>query len=209
MRGGGKMMRVLVVTGGIGSGKSEVCRILHEKGFVRQYNADQRAKQLYDEYPWLLEKIECASGRGLRDERGCFSPPLLAETIFRDPMVLRKVEELLFPVMKQDFESFASEAGPDEVVVFESATILEKPYFDGFGDCVLLVDAPREMRLARACRRDGATEEQVLARMDRQPLLNRISEGAECERADYVIVNDGSHAQLEQKVIDFLNDKIY
>ena len=94
-------------------------------------------------------------------------------------------------------------------MVFESATILEKPFFDGFGDYVLLVDAPISLRLERACARDKATEEQIRERMRNQPLLNAMSEGEKCSRVDHVIMNDGSYAELEQKVVDFLNDKIY
>lgn len=202
-------MKVLVVTGGIGSGKSEVCRILRERGLVRQYNADARAKQLYTEYPEVLTSIEQALHTTLRDDDGNFVPSLLATLIFKDRSALEKVEEILFPVMKQDFEVFVSHAAEDETVVFESATILEKPFFDGFGDYVLLVDAPISLRLERACARDKATEEQIRERMRNQPLLNAMSEGEKCSRVDHVIMNDGSYAELEQKVVDFLNDKIY
>ena len=55
-------MKVLVVTGGIGSGKSEVCRLLAEYGFQMQYDADSRAKGLYVEHPHLLDDIEKALG---------------------------------------------------------------------------------------------------------------------------------------------------
>lgn len=202
-------MKVLVVTGGIGSGKSEVCRILRERGLVRQYNADARAKQLYTEYPEVLTSIEQALHTTLCDDDGNFIPSLLATLIFKDRSALEKVEEILFPVMKQDFEVFASHAAEDETVVFESATILEKPFFDGFGDYVLLVDAPISLRLERACARDKATEEQIRERMRNQPLLNAMSEGEKCSRVDHVIMNDGSYAELEQKVVDFLNDKIF
>ena len=202
-------MRVLVVTGGIGSGKSVVCKMLHEKGLTRQYNADRRAKQLYTEYPEVLTSIENALCTSLIDEDGQFVPALLAAVIFKDRTALEKVEEILFPVMKQDFEAFASEAADDETVVFESATILEKPFFDGFGDYVVLVDAPVSLRLKRACTRDKVTEEQIRERMLNQPLLNSLSEGEKSERVGHVIMNDGSYEELQKKVEDFLNYKFY
>ena len=202
-------MKVLVVTGGIGSGKSEVCRILHGKGLTRQYNADRRAKQLYTEYPEVLTSIENALCASFRDEDGQFVPALLAAVIFKDRTALEKVEEILFPVMKQDFEAIASEAADDETVVFESATILEKPFFDGFGDYVVLVDAPVSLRLKRACTRDKVTEEQIRERMLNQPLLNSLSEGEKSERVGHVIMNDGSYEELQKKVEDFLNYKFY
>ena len=77
-------MKVLAVTGGIGSGKSEVCRILAENGLAVQYNADSRAKALYAECPGLLDEMEASLGCALRDEHGDFVPSRLAAVIFSD-----------------------------------------------------------------------------------------------------------------------------
>lgn len=186
---------VIVITGGIGSGKSEVCRILREMGFCAQYNADTRAKALYEEHPSLLADIESALGCGLRDEDGRFVPARLAARIFNEPDSLALVEAHLFPVMMDDFASFAGNCG-ERVVVFESATVLEKPQFEGFGDKIILVDAPFEVRLERACRRDGADPEKVLARMHNQKLMNELSAGGEDPRIDCRIVNDCSLDEL-------------
>ena len=81
-------------------------------------------------------------------------------------------------------------------MVFESATVLEKPQFEGFGDKIVLVDAPFEVRLDRACRRDGADRVKVLARMKNQKLMNELSAGGEDPRIDYRIVNDCSMEEL-------------
>ena len=186
---------VIVITGGIGSGKSEVCRILRDMGFCAQYNADTRAKALYEEHPSLLADIESALGCSLRDEDGRFVPARLAARIFNEPDSLALVEARLFPVMMDDFASFAGNCG-ERVVVFESATVLEKPQFEGFGDKIILVDAPFEVRLERACRRDGAEPEKVLARMHNQKLMNELSAGGEDPRIDCRIVNDCSLDEL-------------
>lgn len=199
-------MKVLVVTGGIGSGKSEVCRILARKGFPLQYNADLRAKELYTEHPRLLADIEDALGVNCRDAEGRFLPSVLAGKIFTDKEALMKVEELLFPVMMDDFRKFAGSAAEDEFVVFESATILEKPWFDGFGDKILLVDAPISVRLERAAERDGVSKETVLARMQNQPHMNALSEGETDPRIDHVIENDGSRDELEMNLIQILKN---
>lgn len=188
-------MMVIVITGGIGSGKSEVCRILREMGFCAQYNADTRAKALYEEHPSLLADIESSLGCSLRDEDGRFVPARLAARIFNEPNSLALVEAHLFPVMMDDFASFAGNCG-ERVVVFESATVLEKPQFEGFGDKIVLVDAPFEVRLERVCRRDGADPEKVLARMHNQKLMNELSAGGEDPRIDCRIVNDCSMDEL-------------
>lgn len=198
-------MKILVITGGIGSGKSEVCRILAQKGLTVQYNADAKVKELYDTVPGLLESIEDRLGCSLRDEAGKFVPRCLAQRIFVDRQALETVESLVFPALMEDFLAFAGNSG-SPFVVFESATILEKPQFDGFGDKVILVDAPVSMRMERACRRDGADREAVKARMANQKKMNALSEGATDQRIDAVIVNDGSIAILEQKIEIMMSD---
>ena len=198
---------ILVVTGGIGSGKSEVCRILREMGFEHQYDADTRAKALYDEHPALLCSIENSLGCSLRDKDGGFLPSALASIIFSDRKSLEIVEAHLFPALMDDFSSFVGKCG-ERVVVFESATVLEKPQFEGFGDKVILVDAPFEVRLERACRRDGADREKILARMQNQKLMNALSDGADDPRVDHRILNDGTMDDLVSRTQNATNSLI-
>ena len=193
-------MKVVVVTGGIGSGKSEFCRILSDVGLNLQYNADDRVKRLYSEHPSLLDDIELQIGCKLRDEAGVFVPSRLAERIFADAEALKLVESLVFPVLMDDFKEFCTINSDHEFVIFESATILEKPHFDGFGDIVVLIDAPFDIRLKRACVRDNADRDKVLARMNNQKHMNLLSEGMKDSRIDVVIMNDGNVDDLEAKV---------
>lgn len=199
-------MRVLAVTGGIGSGKSEVCRILARHGLQMQYNADARAKALYTECPGLLDAMEEALGCVLRSEDGRFMPSALAAVIFTDKDAMEKVEALLYPEMIRDFHRMMAEALEDQIVVFESATFLEKKQFDGFTDIVLLVDAPFDVRLERACARDAASRDAVLARMKCQTLMNALSEGHRDPRIDYTVQNDGTRQELEENVLKVLKE---
>lgn len=193
-------MKVVVVTGGIGSGKSEVCRIMYDKGWTAQYNADARVKSLYVEKNGLLESIETSLGCVLRDEEGKFRPHLLAQVIFSDSKALKVVESLVFPALLEDFENFRKANTEADVMIFESATILEKPQFENFGDVIVLVDAPFQTRLERACGRDMASVETVLARMAHQPLMNSLSQGNADPRVDFVLANTSSLAELESEV---------
>ena len=213
---------VIIVTGGIGSGKSEVCRILMNQFPCSLYEADSRAKELYSKYPSLLTEIETALGGSFRDEEGKFLPHAMAERIFADEKAVTLVENLLFPYLKADFEEFMKTS--QNIVIFESATILEKPFFDDFGDKVILVDALYQTRLERACSRDSSTRDAVMARMDRQKLMNAFSDGtidtyqigSRYERAknrvDEIIMNDSSIQELEVAVKSamarLLDDKI-
>lgn len=196
-------MRILVITGGIGSGKSQVCSILAEKGLTAQYNADAKVKELYTKVPGLLESIEKTLGCPVRDAAGKFVPQWLAQRIFSDRQALERVESLVFPYLLKDFREFAQGKG---IVIFESATVLEKKYFEDFADKVILVDAPVQLRLERACARDGADEEVIKARMSNQILMNTLSEGASDSRIDAVILNDGSLDILEQRIEKTMSD---
>lgn len=195
-------MSVLVITGGIGSGKSQVCEILRENGYDTQYNADAKVKELYLTHPGLLGQIEERLDCVLRDENGSFVPSRLSGIIFSDPESLKVLEGIVLPILAEDFAEFVSRHKDSKVVIFESATVLDKPQFEGIADKVIVVDAPLELRLERACSRDGATREQILLRMKNQNSVNAISEGAVDQRVDYIIRNDGTFARLRQLVED-------
>lgn len=195
-------MIVVIVTGGIGSGKSQACRILEEKYEIPVYEADKRAKSLYSEVPGMLDAIEDALGCRVRNDAGEFLPQKLAAVIFNDESALRKVEEILFPAMMSDFDRWSQ--GKGEVVAFESATVLEKPQFNGFGDIVLLIDAPLSVRTERAALRDRADAAKVLQRMAAQPLMNRLSEGESDIRIDFTINNDSTIDNLSEKLGEFV-----
>jgi dephospho-CoA kinase len=86
---------------------------------------------------------------------------------------LDKVEALVFPALKEDLEKWMNEH-PAKVHILESATILEKEYFKGFGDFALVVTAPYQVRIRRAMERDSSSEEQVRARIQKQKMMNSL-----------------------------------
>lgn len=197
-------MMVIVVTGGIGSGKSEACRILHREYGIPVYEADAKVKELYSLYPSIVETLEGMFSCTLRDSGGHFIPSELAVRIFGDKEALAKVEAVVFPYLTEDFSAFCERnRGP---VIFESATILEKEAFAGFGDVTILIDAPYEVRLERACSRDGSDRDRVIARMENQPLMNMLSQGGGSDRIDYRIENTGSLELLENKLKEVMDE---
>ena len=195
---------ILILTGGIGSGKSVAAGMLNEMYGFPVYSADVRVKELYDECPGLLDNIEAELGCSLRDKVGSFVPSLLAREIFSDSGALEKVESLVFPVLMHDFNKWVDEH-PSSVHIMESATVMEKEFFRGFGDLALLVTAPLEMRIKRAVHRDSSTEEQVRSRISKQKLMNDPSllEGKTWLPFE-VIMNDGSTLDLREKLTDFV-----
>ena len=197
------MMQVVVVTGGIGSGKSLACQILHDDYGWPVYEADHKVKELYLTHPSLLVDIEKVVGKTLRDQDGNFVPSMLAEVIFSDSSMLEAVEGLVFPALMEDFERWKDINGRCGVVILESATILEKPSLKGIGDYILLIDAPLAVRRQRAMQRDGVSEEKVSARMLKQTLMNDVSNGAIVPQVDDVILNDGNTDLLRSNLHKF------
>lgn len=188
---------IVAVTGGIGSGKSAVCSILESVYGYPVYEADTKVKELYSSVPGLLEEIERELKAALRDPEGNFLPSALASIVFADSHALEIVESIVFPELLNDFRRWA-ECQDSEILILESATILEKKQFDGFADIVVLVNAPLEVRLERACARDGKDKASILARIRCQTLMNALSEGKVDPRIDFVIDNSGDCLDLDK-----------
>ena len=194
-------MKVLVVSGGIGSGKSTVCRMLENDYGIPVYEADSRVKELYNELPSMLLKIEQTLGESFRNVDGDFQPPLMAARIFSDPDALQQVESVVFPVLTDDFARWKGMHIDREFVALESATILEKPALSGLGDVTIVVDAPLELRIERAAARNGASEESVRDRARSQVLMNSISAGHVPSSVDYVLKNDDDLLALDENLM--------
>ena len=194
---------IIVLTGGIGSGKSTAAGILSDTFGYPVYQADSAVKRLYLTDKDLLADIESDAGLQFRNEDGFFSPSKMAEYVFSVPCAIEKVEQRVFPVLVKDFERWQSQIGSD-VVIFESATILEKPYFNGFGDALIIVDAPFEDRISRAISRDNASRDSILARVERQKLMNDISDGRNVPEDAYICRNDGSLSQLSSRLKEII-----
>ena len=193
-------MKVIIVTGGIGSGKSTVCSMLSKVYGYPVYEADRRVKELYIEHPKLLKDIEEALGDSFRNEDGEFQPAGLAARIFSHKEDLLKVESLVFPVLREDFDGWKKINADNEYLVLESATILEKPSLLDLGDLIMVVDAPLETRIGRAMSRDGVSEKTVRERVASQKLMNEISEGHVPENVDFVIKNDSDIEKLAERL---------
>ena len=198
-------MKVIIISGGIGSGKSTVCRMLEDGYGWPVYDADSRVKELYCEHPCLLSDIEKALNGTYRDADGVFRPSLLASRIFSDRNALEKVESLVFPVLTEDFLKWKEAHSDKDFLVLESATILEKPELLHLGDYVAVVDAPLQTRVERAAARDGVSYESVLGRVQNQELMNEISRGMIPEAVSHVIMNDMDLNELAENTRRFVD----
>ena len=157
------MIKVLL-TGGIGSGKSVVAGLFRDWGaFV--YDSDSAARALYGSDGALRAKLAEMFGTEVLTPDGV-NASVLAGIIFNDASALEALEALVHPAVMEDFLRQAQASGK-EIAVMESAIAAGKPLFKGFFDKVVLVDAPEQLRLHRAVRR-GGKEAEVRKRMAAQ-----------------------------------------
>lgn len=168
------------ITGGIGSGKSTVCRLLANCG-VAVYVADDRAKELMQSNDSVRRSLVETFGDDTYVD-GTLNRAYLAECVFSDKEALARLNSIVHPAVMADFDSWASVQSGDYVVL-ESAILFEAGLDDRV-DTTVAVMAPREVRLERAMQRDGATREQIENRMN-----NQLSDDELCTRSKYAVVN--------------------
>lgn len=171
------------VTGGIGSGKSTLCRLLAQQG-ASLYVADDEAKRLMQGDAVLRERIIAAFGTEAYTPEG-LNRPWLAARVFQDAEALAQLNGLVHPAVMADFERWAEReaAAGAPYLVFESAILFSA----GFGhvvDFTVAVLAPEPLRIERTCRRDGVSPEAVRRRMQAQ-----MGDDELVARADYAVVN--------------------
>ena len=174
---------IIGITGGIGSGKSVVSRLLRLMG-VPVYDCDREAKRLMHENRTIHEALTQAVGAGVYGADDRLDRAYLASYMFGNAERVAIVNSIVHPVVRADFKQWAQQTG-EAVVAVESAILFEAG-MDADVDAVWLVHAPEGVRLQRAVQRDAAGEEAVRRRMRNQP-----DEEEYIRRADKVICNDG------------------
>ena len=189
-------MICIAITGGIGSGKSYVSALL-EKAGIPVYNADHESKRLTTENA----EIRCGLVNLLGEEvyaEGVLNKPMLASYLFANAENAARVNAIIHPCVKKDFKQWMEMHAESELVALESAILYESG-FDDVVDTVVVVYAPKELRLKRAMLRDAASREQIEARMNAQ-----MDDEEKCRKADFVVYNDGT-LPLEEQLTSVIN----
>lgn len=168
------------ITGGIGSGKSTVCDILREFD-VAVYNSDVRAKELMMESVSLRQALVERFGEEVYNAEG-LNRTYLAQRVFGSASELEALNAIVHPAVMADFDAWA-EAQQGNYVVLESAILFEAQ-LENRVDVVVSVMAPESLRVERAMQRDGASREQIVARIKAQ-----MSDDERSDRSKYAIVN--------------------
>lgn len=177
------------ITGGIGSGKSVVAKILHEMGYP-VYSSDQRAKELMHEDASIVEGLKTMFGEEAYVNQE-LNRAYIATQIFKDESKRTAMNNLVHPAVRKDFNEWV-ERQNSPLVFQESALLFETGNYRSF-DAVFLVSAPEDVRMKRVKERDHLSDEQVLSRFKAQ-----MSEEEKRTLTNYVVDNSGNEFLIPQ-----------
>lgn len=159
----------ICLTGGIGAGKSYVCRILRERG-VEIYDTDNAAKRLIAESPLIRQR--------LKDLIGGIEKQTIAAFLLKSEENKLAINSIVHPAVIEDFLKSGYE--------WMECAIIYEAHLEQYVDKIIAVTAPREVRIERIMARDGITREKAEQWIDAQCPQEKVA-----ERADFVIDNDG------------------
>jgi len=185
-------MKILGLTGGIGSGKSVVAELFQMMG-IPVYDSDSRSKILTDTDEELKEKISSQFGAEMYSN-GLLDRQALAKKIFGDAKALLAVNALIHPVVERDFRIWVKENCQFSVLIQETAILFEAGLENHF-DQIICVTAPEDLRVERVCKRNKIAPEIV-----RERIKNQLSEAERVKQSDIIVVNDNIQAVLPQVI---------
>lgn len=192
-------MKRIGLTGGIGSGKSFVADLLTKMGYPVYYS-DSRSKELTKSNLTIREGLIAMFGEEVFNEEG-LNTTLIAEKMFQDDALRLRINQLIHPIVRKDFEEWVSKQDKD--LVFNEAAILFETGAYKTLDATILVYAPESLKIERVMRRENCSKEEVLARMNKQ-----WSDEEKMKLTNYLILNDEKIPLLVQieKCITMLLD---
>lgn len=182
------------ITGGIGSGKSLVCKIFGCLG-IPVYDADSRAKSIMTTDGILVEQIKKEFGSLAYDAEGGLNRGYLSSAVFGNAEKLKKLNDLVHPRVALDGDQWTAEQVGKKYVVREAALLFESGSYKKM-DKIIVVTAPEPLRVKRVLERDKQrTEEEVL-----KIIRNQLNEEEKVKKADFVLTNDETELLVPQVI---------
>lgn len=181
----------IAITGGIGSGKSYVSKLLADFGIV-VYDCDDAAKRLIRTSPTLQASINETIGRDVFPG-GQLDKAALSRYIVESENNTRKINSVVHPAVAEDFLKSGLEW-------LESAILFESGFYDRVKfDYIVCVSSPLELRISRLMSRDNLSREKVMEWIGRQ-----MPQEEKVNRADFEIINDGL-TDLKSQIAELVN----
>jgi len=183
-------MLTVGITGGIGSGKSTICRIF-EVMEVPVFYADAEARRLQNEDPNVRSSMISLFGNEVYNDDG-LNRKFVAELVFNNKLLLDQLNKIIHPATLIAFEKWKQNYSSNHYVIKEAAILFESKSNIGL-DKIIVVSALEELRIERIIKRDNISREQIISRMN-----NQLTEEERIAKADFVIVNDEKSAIIPQ-----------
>lgn len=179
------------ITGGIGSGKTTICKLFETLG-INVYYADDRAKWLMQHDPPLKTAITEEFGEAIYSDDGTLNRKLLASIVFKDRDRLKKLEALVHPKVFEDGVNWWQEHADAPYTLRENALLFETGSYKMM-DKTITVFAPEELRIKRVMNRDKVNREAVEDRISKQ-----MDDAEKMKLADFIIYNDEEKPLIKQ-----------
>lgn len=183
-------MKIIGLTGGIGSGKSTISRLLNIMG-IPVYVADTESKRLTESSFDIRKKLTEKFGMDLYTE-GKLNKTLLASLIFENEVNRNYVNSVIHPIVRIDFEQWKAQQVKSPLVIIETAILFESG-FAASVDVSVTVAAAEELRIRRVELRDACSHAAIVSR-----IRSQLTEEEKIRRSDYVIYNDDWQALIPQ-----------
>lgn len=183
-------MLKLGITGGIGSGKTTVCRLFGLLG-IPVYYADDESKKLLNEDQEVKEKVLAVFGKSILDNSGMIDRKKLAAIVFNNKEQLEKLNAILHPAVGLNFENWLKKQNTPYILK-EAAILFESGAYKQV-DKVLTITAPLELKIQRTMKRDGVSKEEIERRMQLQ-----MTDEEKVKRSDFIITNNEQELLIPQ-----------
>ena len=194
-------MKIIGITGGIGSGKSLVAKILNKMKYP-VYIADLASHRLVHTNVEIIKELTALFGKNIY-QYGILNKKMLADGIFSDKKMRETVNNLIHPAVITDFKEYCEEqTGP---LIFIESAILFETKLNIYVDKTILVTAPLELKIKRLQMRENLSESEICNRINSQ-----MSDNEKMKLANYIIINDERQAvlpQVESVIADLVSSK--
>ena len=186
-----KSQKIIGITGGIGSGKSLICKIFSTMN-IPIYDADSRAKYLINNDLFLKNSIKTLLGKNAYLPTGKYNRKWVASQVFNNPDLLKQLNSLVHPCVHKDSHDWVKKYSKSPFLIYEAA-LMKAVGDNNMFDKVIVVNAPINLRIQRIQVRDKRSEQEI-----KDIIARQISDEERLKIADYVIENDDKEPVLEQ-----------
>lgn len=186
-----KSQKIIGITGGIGSGKSLICKIFSMMN-IPIYDADSRAKYLINNDLFLKNSIKTLLGKNAYLPTGKYNRKWVASQVFNNPDLLKQLNSLVHPCVHKDSHDWVKKYSKSPFLIYEAA-LMKAAGDNNMFDKVIVINAPINLRIQRIQVRDKRSEQEI-----KDIIARQISDEERLKIADYVIENDDKEPVLEQ-----------